>query len=109
VSEPTSREIVQEFLASGLSEEFVTEDFIWRIPPSLVSPGNHDFRREGLATQIHEIHEKIYDVPTMKSTVDFIIGEGEWVAYQFEVEARTRGGEPYHNYYCLTFRLRDGK
>jgi len=109
VATMSSKEIVQKFLASGLSEEYVTDDFVWRVPPSLVYGDHGDFTRDGLATQIHEIHEKIYDVPSMKSTVDFLIGEGEWAAYQFEVRAKNSVGDDYHNFYCLTFRIRDGK
>ena len=109
MAQQSSKEIVQKFLASGLSEEFLTEDFVWRIPPSLVYGESHDFKRAGIAAQIHEIHEKIYDVPSMQSKVDFLIGEGEWAAYQFEVNAKNSQGDDYHNYYCLTFRIRDGK
>ena len=109
MSGTAAKDLVQKFLASGLSKEYISDDFVWRIPPSLVNENNHDFTADALDTQIHEIHEKIYDVPTMKSTVDFLIGDDEWAAYQFEVKAKTIGGDDYHNFYCLTFRVRDGK
>jgi len=107
--EMSSKEIVQAFFKNGMSEDYLTDDFVWRVPPSLVYGDHGDFTRDGLAAQIHGIHDQIYDVATMDTTVDFMIAEGEWVAYQFEVKAKNKVGDDYHNFYCLTFRCRDGK
>ena len=49
------------------------------------------------------------DLEGQQRAVDFMIAEGEWVAYQFEVKAKNKVGGDYHNFYCLTFRCHDGK
>jgi ketosteroid isomerase-like protein len=105
----SAKELAQKFLASGLSEEYITEDFRWIVPASLSRQNGGDFRANGLAKRIHEIHEQIYDVPSMQNEVHFLIGEGEWAAYEFEVRAKNKVGDDYHNQYCLTFHARDGK
>jgi uncharacterized protein len=109
MSGDSAKALAQKFLESGLSEEYVTEDFRWIVPQSLSKQNGGDFLRDGLAKRIHEIHEQIYDVESMKSEVHFLIGEGDWAAYEFEVRAKNKVGDDYHNQYCLTFHARDGK
>ena len=105
----TAKELAERFLAEGMNEELLTDDFRWIVPQSLSDAIGGDFTREGLAHHVHALHEKIYDVATMQSDRHFLIGEGDWAAFQFEVHAKNKAGGDYHNFYCLTFHARDGK
>lgn len=45
----------------------------------------------------------------IKSTIDSIVAEGEFVVVQSRGEAETQDGRSYNNSYCHVFRLRDSK
>ncbi len=45
----------------------------------------------------------------IQTTIENMIGEGEYVVVQSRGRAMTRGGEAYNNTYCHVFRVRDGR
>ncbi|HSN71161.1 MAG TPA: nuclear transport factor 2 family protein [Steroidobacteraceae bacterium] len=45
----------------------------------------------------------------IRSTVDQLIAEGEYVAALVRGEAMTQDGRPYNNTYCHVFRIVDGR
>ncbi len=52
----------------------------------------------------------LYDNTTpMRIQIDAMIAEGDWVAVQATMDARTAKGEDYHNYYHFAFRVEAGK
>jgi ketosteroid isomerase-like protein len=49
-------------------------------------------------------------VPTgLRANIVSVIAEGDQVAVEFEGDAVTSEGDPYHNQYCMTFTLKDGR
>lgn len=49
-------------------------------------------------------------IPTgLRAKILSVIAEDERVSVEFEGDAVTSDGRPYHNQYCMTFTLRDGK
>ena len=109
MSQPTAKELAQRFLSEQMNEDLLADDFVWIVPQSLSDAIGGDFTKKGLQEHVHALHEKIYDVATMQSDVHFLIGEGDWAAYEFEVRAKNTVGGDYHNHYCLTFHSKDGK
>ena len=109
MSQATAKELAQRFLSENMNEDLLADDFVWIVPQSIADAMGGNFTKKGLHDHVHAIHEKIYDVASMQSDVHFLIGEGDWAAYEFEVRAKNSAGEDYHNQYCLTFHSRDGK
>lgn len=49
-------------------------------------------------------------VPTgLRARIVSVIADDDRVAVEFEGDAVTSEGDPYHNQYCMTFELRDGQ
>lgn len=63
----------------------IVDEFLTRAAGALFEPGSHAF-----------------DFPTL-------IAEGDTVALEWRVRARTAAGAPYDNHYCGIFVVRDGK
>lgn len=45
----------------------------------------------------------------IKTTIDLMVGEGEYVVVQDRGLSETTDGQPYNNTYCHIFRIEDGK
>jgi ketosteroid isomerase-like protein len=62
---------------------------------------------------LHEIgtyFPTLYRLDTVKLNIQTIVGEGEYVAARFTLQAITAGrGEPYENYYFFLYRVLDAK
>ena len=88
--------------------ELLTEDVSWWIPPSSPLGG----LREGKAKVLELMSSGIglYDTEVpFEIEVEAIVAEGDWVAAQLVMSARTAKGQPYRNFYHFAFRVRDGK
>lgn len=108
-----NKQVVREFLEqmpSGKPEFYalMTEDVTWWVPQGVPlgglyegKTGVHKFLTEGV---------DLYDpsVP-ITATVLHVVAEGDRVAAQTSVTARTIKGVQYDNQYHWAFRLRDGK
>jgi ketosteroid isomerase-like protein len=112
VSLERNKEVVREFLVrmpSGAPEffELMTDDVTWWVPPSVPLGGLYEGKEgvRGFLTDGVDIYDPA--VPIV-ATVEHIIAEGERVAAQTSVTARTLKGLAYDNRYHWAFRLRDG-
>jgi ketosteroid isomerase-like protein len=68
-----------------IGRDSIVDDFLTAVGGSLFEPGSHSF-----------------EFPTL-------IGEGDTVALEWRVRARTVGGDDYDNEYCGIFVVRDGR
>ncbi len=86
----------------------LSEDVRWWVPPSSPLGGTQEGRERVLAFMQSGI--SLYDtgVP-FEIEIEQIVGEGEWVAVQLVMRARTARGADYRNHYHFAFRVRDGR
>jgi uncharacterized protein len=73
------------FAGPWIGRDRIVDDFLVAIGSSLFEAGSQNF-----------------DFPTL-------IGEGDTVALEWRVRARTRAGDDYDNRYCGIFIVRDGR
>lgn len=109
----TNKQIVQNYLRAMRSgdpvlPELLTDDVTWWVPPSSPLGG----LREGKARVLELMASGIglYDMSVpFAIEVEAMIAEGDAVAVQLTLCARTAKGAPYRNHYHFAFRLRDGR
>lgn len=108
-----SKAVVREYLRAMASgdpalPDLLADDVTWWVPPSSPLGG----LREGKAAVLELMGSGVglYD-PSVPFAIEVerMIAEGEWVAVQMAMRARTAKGAPYHNYYHFAFRVRDGR
>jgi hypothetical protein len=118
MSKQSSKEVVQKFLAQGVSSPesvaMVTDDFEWIGPQSLHFMFEGDgavLTRDDLPglPYLDQAIYRGYEADENNSNVHFMIAEGDIVVMEFDAKFTTFEGEPYHNQYCLVFLLRDGR
>jgi hypothetical protein len=88
--------------------DLLTEDVTWWVPPSSPLGG----LKQGKAAVLELMGSGIglYDASVpFGIEVETIVAEGEWVALQMVMTARTAKGKPYRNFYHWAFRLRGGR
>ena len=108
-----NKAVVHEYLRAMSSgdprlPELLTEDVTWWVPPSSPLGG----LREGKAKVLELMASGVglYDMTVpFEIEVEAVVGDGDWVAVQMVMSARTAKGQPYRNHYHFAFRLRDGK
>jgi hypothetical protein len=99
-----------EAMSSGDSmlPDLLADDVSWWVPPSSPLGGLHEGKAAVLQLMAGGID--LYDNTTpMRIQIDAMIAEGDWVAVQATMDARTAKGEDYHNYYHFAFRVEAGK
>jgi ketosteroid isomerase-like protein len=88
--------------------ELLSDDVVWWVPESSPLGGNHEGNAAVL--QLMSGGVDLYDANTpMQIEVEQMLAEGEWVAVQLVLSARTAKGEDYRNHYHFAFRIRDGR
>lgn len=108
-----SRAVVQRYferMAAGdpAVTELLADDVSWWVPPSSPLAGLHEGREAVLALMGQGV--ALYDPATpMRFEVQRTIAEGEWVAVELVLRARTARGEDYANVYHFAFRVVDGR
>jgi len=88
--------------------ELLADDVSWWVPPSSPLGG----LREGKARVLELMASGIglYDVTVpFQIEIEAIVAEGDRVAVQLVMSARTAKGAPYRNFYHFAFRVRDGR
>jgi len=88
--------------------ELLADDVTWWVPPSSPLGG----LREGKARVLELMASGVglYDTSVpFRIEVEVIVAEGDWVAVQMVMSARTAKGAPYRNFYHFAFRVRDGR
>jgi uncharacterized protein len=108
-----NKQLVQRYLRAmstgdpGLPD-LLTDDVTWWVPPSSPLGG----LREGKASVLELMARGVglYDTSApFEIEVEAMVAEGDWVAVQMVMGARTAKGQPYRNYYHFAFRVRDGR
>jgi ketosteroid isomerase-like protein len=108
-----NKAVVREYLrAMGSGDpslpELLTEDVTWWVPPSSPLGGLKQGKAKVLELMASGVG--LYDMTVpFEIEVEAVVGDGDWVAVQMVMSARTAKGQPYRNHYHFAFRLRDGK
>jgi len=93
--------------AADLSE-MLAEDVRWWVPPGSPLGGTYEGKAAVLGLMSSGIDR--YDAATpLRIEVVSILAEGERVAAEVVLEARTARGEDYRNHYHFAFRVAGGK
>ena len=88
--------------------ELLTDDVTWWVPPS--SPLGGQRRGKAAVLELMASGIGLYDASVpFGIEIEAIVAEGEWVALQMVMTARTAKGQPYRNFYHWAFRVRDGR
>lgn len=88
--------------------DLLTEDVTWWVPPSSPLGGLKQGKAKVLELMASGVGLYDMSVP-FEIEVEVVIAEGDWVAVQMVMSARTAKGQPYRNHYHFAFRLRGGK
>lgn len=108
-----NKQLVRRYLAAMASgdptlPDLLSDDVTWWVPPSSPLGGLHEGKAAVLALMASGVGLYDASVP-FGIEVEVLIGEGEWVALQMVMTARTAKGAPYRNHYHWAFRVRDGR
>jgi hypothetical protein len=88
--------------------DLFTDDVTWWVPPSSPLGGLREGKAAVLALMASGVG--LYDTRVPFATeVEAMVAEGEWVAVQMVMTARTARGAPYRNFYHWAFRVREGR
>jgi len=103
------------FQARPSSEEgraMLSEDFVWHMPrgmAAMMNDGDPDVHGPDALLHLSAIDKAVYADGDTTFEMTFIIGEGDFVAVQAEIGAKSHEGDDYLNRYVFSFRCRDGK
>ncbi len=108
-----NKQLVQRYLRAMSAgdpalPDLLTEDVTWWVPPSSPLGG----LREGKAMVLELMASGVglYDLSVpFEIEVEAVVADGEWVAVQMVMAARTAKGAAYRNYYHFAFRIRAGR
>ena len=108
-----NKEVVRRYLRAMASgdpalPELLADDVTWWVPPSSPLGGLREGKPAVLALMGSGIGLYDASVP-FGIEVEQMVAEGEWVALQMVMTARTAKGQPYRNHYHWAFRVRDGQ
>ena len=85
------------------------EDATWTILGDLPI-GNHWRGREAIVDEfLTGVAGSLYEAGSVRFEFPTLIGEGDTVALEWRVRARTATGADYANAYCGVFTVRDGR
>lgn len=85
--------------------DLLAEDVAWWAPQSSPLGGLHRGKTAVLA--LMGKGAELYQLP-LRTEIEELVAERDWVCVQLVIEARTAAGLPYRNDYHFAFRLRDG-
>ena len=108
-----SKAVVQRYFEALRSgdpglPDLLADGVTWWVPEASPLGGTHAGKEAVL--ELMGSGTDLYDpaVP-LDVTIQSIIAEGDRVAVQLVIDARTAKGEPYHNHYHFAFEVRDGR
>jgi len=88
--------------------ELLTDDVSWWVPPSSPLGGLREGKAKVLELMASGV--SLYDMSVpFQIEIEAMVAEGEWVAVQMVMSARTAKGAPYRNFYHFAFRVRGGR
>jgi len=103
------REIAAALQAGDLEKalDFYADDVQWTVigttPYSGTYNGKEDLKNR-LYAKVGEAFEGGLEI-----TVDNVIADGDYAAYQLRATAKTKRGEDYRNTFCIVYHFSDGK
>jgi ketosteroid isomerase-like protein len=108
-----NKQLVQRYLRAMSSgdpalPDLLTDDVTWWVPPSSPLGGLREGKAQVLALMASGVGLYDMSVP-FEIEIEALVADGEWVAVQMVMTARTAKGQPYRNFYHFAFRVRDGK
>lgn len=113
MSTQESKALVRDYFAKMASgdpsiPELLADDVTWWVPQSSPLGGLHEGKDAVLA--LMGGGTDLYDAKTpMQIQIEEMVAEGDSVAVQVVIEARTAQGEPYRNHYHFAFRVSGGR
>ena len=108
-----NKELVRRYLRAMSSgdpslPDLFTDDVTWWVPPSSPLGGVREGKAAVLALMSSGVGLYDTSVP-FGIEVEAMVAEGDWVALQMVMTARTAKGRDYRNFYHWAFRMRDGR
>ena len=110
-----SKQVVRDYLDALLAGDMdairasFAEDATWTVNGSLPIAGPWKGRDRIVDDFLSEVGGSLYEPGSQSFEFPTLIGEGDTVALEWKVSARTVGGEDYENSYCGIFVVKDGR
>jgi uncharacterized protein len=110
-----SKQVVRDYLDALLAGDLdairasFAEDATWAVNGSLPISGPWKGRDRIVDDFLTEVGGSLYEPGSQRFEFPTLIGEGDTVALEWKVSARTAGGEDYENSYCGIFVVEDGR
>ena len=108
-----NKAIVQTFFAAGNEGDLtralalLAEDVTWTNIGTTRFSGTYEGKQAVVDDLLGTVFGRLQG--GIRSTIDNVVAEGEFVVVQSRGQATTRNGEAYDNTYCHIFRLRNGR
>jgi ketosteroid isomerase-like protein len=89
--------------------ECFAEDAVWTIAGDLPIAGPWESRDRIVDDFLVAVGGRLFEAGSQRFEFPTLIGDGDTVALEWRVQARTAAGEDYDNSYCGIFVVRDGR
>jgi ketosteroid isomerase-like protein len=98
-----------ERMAAGdpSATDLLADDVRWWVPQGSSMAGTYEGKPSVLELMGRGVDLYASD-PPMRTTLEQLVAEGDWVCVQLVIDAKTATGLDYHNHYHFAFRLRGG-
>lgn len=112
---PSSREVVEHYLDALLAgdieaiREAFAPDATWTIHGELPISGKWEGRDRIVDGFLREVAGALFEPGSQTFEFPTLLADGDTVALEWRVQARTAAGRPYDNAYCGIFEVRDGR
>jgi ketosteroid isomerase-like protein len=112
---PTARQVVQRYLDALIAGDIETirdsfaEDATWTIYGDLPIAGPWHGRDRIVDDFLREVGGSLFEPGSQSFRFPTLIAEGDTVALEWRVSARTPRGDAYENSYCGIFVIADGR
>jgi len=108
-----NKALVRSFLASGNNGdlerclELIDDRVVWTNIGTTKLSGKYAGKEALIKELLGPVFGKLKS--GIRTTVDNMVAEGDFVVVQSRGQAETTEGQQYNNTYCHVFRIRDGK
>jgi len=115
MSAADNKALVLSWLQAGPSSDagrsMLSHDFRWHIPKGmaeLMNAGSSVVHGPDALLELSAIDKAVYAGGETTFDMVYVIAEGDWVALQANIGARSHEGDEYSNTYVFSFRCEDG-
>lgn len=108
-----NKEIVRSFYEAGNRGDFdacfdlISDDIVWTDIGSTALSGTYRGKADLMENLLGPLFGRLK--AGISSSIDLLIGEGDYVVALTTGTAETTDGKPYNNRYCQVIRLDEGK